>query len=125
MRCFIAFFGKGIELMVDVMKHSIRDDSQQLRGCYNVLQALVTKLEVVSQEIEDVSEAFGDLLVRMDQDGVLHDQVHETQESPPLLRMDAAGVLHDDSDEKVDSGVAEQQQSTDRTKVKKIILKKP
>ena len=41
------------------------------------------------------------------------------------VRMDAAGVLHDDSHEKVDSGVAEQQQSTDRTKVKKIILKKP
>ena len=99
--------------------------SQQLRGCYDVLQALVTKLQVVSQEIEDWSEAFGDLLVRMDQDGVLHDQVHETEESPPLVRMDAAGVLHDDSHEKVDSGVAEQQQSTDRTKVKKIILKKP
>ena len=59
--------------------------SQQLRGCYNVLQALVTKLQVVSQEIEDWSDAFGDLLVRMDQDGVLHDQVHETEESTPLV----------------------------------------
>ena len=78
-----------------------------------------------NRRLEDVSEAFGDLLVRMDQDGVLHDQVHETEESLPLVRMDAGGVLHDDSHEKVDSGVAEQQQSTDRTKVKKIILKKP
>ena len=67
--------------------------SQQLRGCYNVLQALVTKLQVVSQEIEDWSDVFGDLLVRMDQDGVLHDQVHETEESPPLVRMDGMMIV--------------------------------